>query len=265
MNTQSFNPLGKLIVLIVKTVLGLSLVLFFLVGIPLIIDWLYDFPEPLIYTEWGPSELLNYYGTILGTTVTVLTFYLGIRNEFRKKRKDEISQRQLDVIVKINSAYDEMIKNSLPSRLILFHHSIKVDYVRDRAWFVDVYKRSQDVLAEAYESIVNCGLLIDSLFVVGLDRDPMIEFQKQIASNYKKVKKKNEELLAIYKVHSDKDEKQREQEYVELFNTIGEYVDIFCKYAEDLILIKRKATAYLMGLKNSTIEDKEAEIYKVLP
>ena len=84
MNSEIIRLLLKFIVILVKVVLGLLLVLFFVVGVPLIIDWLYDFPEPLIYTEWGPSELLDYYGTLLGTAVTVLTFYFGIRNEFRK-------------------------------------------------------------------------------------------------------------------------------------------------------------------------------------
>lgn len=254
MNTQSFKSLGKLILLIVKIVLCLIIVLFFVAGVPLIINWLYDFREPLIYTEWGPSELLEYYGNLLGTAVTVFTFYFGIRNEFRKTRKEIVNQRQLEVIERLIGLCDELMSKALPERLMMFHSSIKADPVKDRMWVCDLYRKGVQILDEANIGINRFGTSLDTLNVVGLNTEALVDYQKQLISIHLDAKKKHEELMDVYAVYADKDENQRKAEFSELLKTINEYLKIFGDYDKEFIRVKRLATIHLFGLKNNTIE-----------
>ena len=253
MNSEIIRLLLKFIVILVKVVLGLLLVLFFVVGVPLIIDWLYDFPEPLIYTEWGPSELLDYYGTLLGTAVTVLTFYFGIRNEFRKNRKETIKQRQIEVIDRLIGLCDELKRKALPGRFLLFHQISKAAVVKDKVWVFDLFQKAIPILDEAHSSINNFGTSLDALNIVGLDKETLSNYQAQMMVIHKETKKKHEELMSLYRGYADKDEEQREAEFPKLLETVNEYLKIFAKSQDNLVQIQRQAVACLLSFKNESI------------
>lgn len=58
-------------------------VTFFIIGVPIIINELYKTNKGYI-TLWGASELLSYYGTILGAIATIIAVFFTIR--FTKKQ-----------------------------------------------------------------------------------------------------------------------------------------------------------------------------------
>ena len=63
------------------TVLG---TLFFVIGIPLIINASYQCDTTIIITQWGAEDVLNYYGAVLGSFVTIAG--LAITIWFTKKQ-----------------------------------------------------------------------------------------------------------------------------------------------------------------------------------
>src|SRR5699024_10680981 len=60
-----------------KKVIFVIVILFLIVGIPLIINELYKVNSGYI-TMWGASEVLSYYGTILGAGATIIAVYFTI-------------------------------------------------------------------------------------------------------------------------------------------------------------------------------------------
>ncbi len=57
---------------------SLFVVVILVIGVPLIINWCYSCNNPIIYTKWDASDVLSYYGSVLGALVAAATFAIGV-------------------------------------------------------------------------------------------------------------------------------------------------------------------------------------------
>ena len=68
---------------IIRIILAVALLLFLIIGVPIAINECYEANCGYLKV-WSKSDILNYYGIILGSTVTVAVFVITVR--FTKKR-----------------------------------------------------------------------------------------------------------------------------------------------------------------------------------
>lgn len=96
--------------------LGIMLVLFLTVGVPLLINWLYSLP-PMVQTHWSAADVLTYYGTLLGAAVGILTLYFTIRDGLLKFRIDYHLQHQMKMWQDIDEMFQQCLSDIHPSKL----------------------------------------------------------------------------------------------------------------------------------------------------
>lgn len=86
------------------------------VGVPFLINWLYSLP-PVIYTHWSASDVLAYYGTLLGTAAGILTLYFTIRDGLWKFRTDYRLQFEMKMWQDIDEMFQQCLSEIHPSKL----------------------------------------------------------------------------------------------------------------------------------------------------
>lgn len=93
-----------------------SVIIGLIFAVPLAINWCY-YLHPIIYTKWGAADVLNFYGSLLGTTVAAITFVLTIRFTLMQiKHEQEIRcERELwqNIEQSIDMCLDEMHPKAL--------------------------------------------------------------------------------------------------------------------------------------------------------
>ncbi len=89
----------------------ITTLLFLLIGVPIIINELYKYPGGY-YTLWNPSDVLQFYGSVLGAVGTAVAIYISL---FLAKRtaQAEIEKERLNNQYMILSATVLKIKNAL--------------------------------------------------------------------------------------------------------------------------------------------------------
>ncbi len=111
----------------ITKVLFAMVLLFLIIGVPFIINESYKADKGYI-TLWGASEVLSYYGTILGAVATILTVIYTIK--FTRKQIDyeyTISQEKLKW-EKVDNLLQEHFKKIMPTEIIkIFSSSEKVN------------------------------------------------------------------------------------------------------------------------------------------
>ena len=82
----------------------LAVIIFLSLGIagPYAIDKAYDWPCKIFFTSWESSDVLAYYGTLLGASATIFAVILTIRfanknNQDNKKHTEKINNRSIGV------------------------------------------------------------------------------------------------------------------------------------------------------------------------
>ena len=74
------------------SLLVLAIALFAILG-PLVINWCYQRDTVIITTEWEAADVLSYYGTLLGATVTILTLVYTISFTRKQIQREHFLER----------------------------------------------------------------------------------------------------------------------------------------------------------------------------
>lgn len=90
--------------------------LFLTVGVPIIINELYK--RPGYVTMWSAADMLNYYGTILGTVVTVGTLVVTILFTRLQIRRESYLKEEKEKWRTVEKLFDTIIENINPLSLL---------------------------------------------------------------------------------------------------------------------------------------------------
>ena len=161
--------LRYLIIAIVSALLG-----------PLAINWLYQVEKPLIITEWGAVELLDYYGTILSAIISVLVILITITNEHEKiaiERREEKKrieeQRHYDNILEILDKVSDSIMESLlhlnPHHMYRVYYGYSIAYKCNSKWLLDLNNDGDKYLDRVDWLVNEYKRRIDGLSCYGVD------------------------------------------------------------------------------------------------
>ena len=108
--------------------------LLIIVGIPILINELYKLNNGYI-TEWGASDVLSYYGTILGAIGTIV---LGVIAIYQTKKANSISERLLQIEeahlspkIDLRAITNEKLKGYDRTNLICCHIPNIMTYITD--------------------------------------------------------------------------------------------------------------------------------------
>ena len=98
---------------IALTIVGL---LILVVGVPLGINASYQCGTVIIATQWGAEDMLNYYGAILGSSVTLAGLAITIRFTMRQIQRDSYLKTESDKWAKTEAVVVNILDeiNSLP-------------------------------------------------------------------------------------------------------------------------------------------------------
>lgn len=114
-NKKGIRMSKKDVFLIIVVVLGLTFLL--TIGIPLLINLSYTLPITLIKTEWGAPELLDYYGTLLGVAVTVLTFAITVHLTLEQIRHQQNYEQKIKLWQETEDSIDQCLDAVHPMKL----------------------------------------------------------------------------------------------------------------------------------------------------
>lgn len=98
---------------IIFSIIAAVVALFFVIGVPFIINELYKTGNGYI-TLWGAADVLAYYGTILGAVATILAVVLTIRFTKRQIQRENFLQRETDKWVKIEAVFADILNQLNP-------------------------------------------------------------------------------------------------------------------------------------------------------
>jgi len=74
-----------------KESIYIAIVIVASVAVPFLINYAYGTCRPIIFTDWGATDALSYWGSVLGGLATLFAVYLAITAEKRKERYQEVS------------------------------------------------------------------------------------------------------------------------------------------------------------------------------
>lgn len=110
----------------IKNVLLAIVICFLIVGVPFIINELYKIDKGYI-TLWGASEVLSYYGTILGATATILAVIFTIQFTKRQSRYEYYILQEKLKWEKVDDLLQEHFKKIMSTEIIqLYSMSEKI-------------------------------------------------------------------------------------------------------------------------------------------
>lgn len=104
-----------------KILLYVLITLFAIVGIPIVINELYKIDNGYI-TLWGASEMLSYYGTILGAGATILAVILTIRFTRQQINHEYFISKEKLKWEKIDNLFQEHFKKIMPTEIIQIYY-----------------------------------------------------------------------------------------------------------------------------------------------
>lgn len=100
-----------------KIVLLVIIILFLIVGVPLIINELYKVDKGYV-TLWGAAEVLSYYGTILGASATLLAVLFTIKFTRRQISYNYIISQETLKWKKVEELIQNHFKLIMPTEII---------------------------------------------------------------------------------------------------------------------------------------------------
>lgn len=100
---------------IVETVL---IVIFFMVGVPIIINEAYKTNSGYL-TLWNAADVLSYYGTIVGAIATIISLAITISFTQKQIHRDSYLKREYEKWSRIESVFSGAINNINPMRPII--------------------------------------------------------------------------------------------------------------------------------------------------
>lgn len=97
-------------------IIALAILLFvvFVIGVPLGINACYQCDTVIITTQWGASDVLSYYGTLLGAVTTVAALAVTIAFTKKQIQHDRFLERNYTKWEKIESTATKIILNISP-------------------------------------------------------------------------------------------------------------------------------------------------------
>ena len=98
---------------IVKAVLAVLIILFFIVGIPIVINECYK-ANCGYSTAWDASAMLGYYGVILGAIITVVTLVATITFTKKQIQRESFLKAESEKWSKLKSIFLEILSNINP-------------------------------------------------------------------------------------------------------------------------------------------------------
>lgn len=102
-----------MIVKITKIVIAIMAAIFFIVGIPLIINECYKANCGYI-TVWDGADVLGYYGTLLGAAIAVLTLVVTIVFTKKQIQRDGYLRAETEKLSKLESIFLEILDSINP-------------------------------------------------------------------------------------------------------------------------------------------------------
>lgn len=162
---------------------------------PIVIHLSYRVEDPIMITDWDAVDLLDYYGTILGSVISVLVIWITIANEHEKiaiERRDEKQrieeQRHYDNIMGILDKVSDSIMESLlhlkPNRLYNIFYGYSVSYRNDYKWWFDLRDECDKYLDRADWLVNEYKRRIDELSCYGIDEPKLEEIYNQLLELY---------------------------------------------------------------------------------
>lgn len=98
---------------IIFGIIALVVALFFVIGIPFIINELYKTGNGYI-TMWGAEDVLAYYEAILGAVATVLAVVFTIRFTKKQIQRENYLQREVEKWAKIEAVFADILNQLNP-------------------------------------------------------------------------------------------------------------------------------------------------------
>lgn len=92
-------------------------VLFFVIGIPIIINELYK-REGWYSTVWTGADVLAYYGTLLGAVATIVALIVTIRTTHKQVQSERMYQLELEKWHNLEKSIDNMLVEMHPLRYL---------------------------------------------------------------------------------------------------------------------------------------------------
>ena len=189
-----------------KKVIFVIVILFLIVGIPLIINELYKVNSGYI-TMWGASEVLSYYGTILGAGATIIAVYFTIHFTQKQICYETKVQQEKQKWEQVDKLLRDHFKLAMPTEIMKIYSFF--DYQSNPNTYIEKIrlrtveiKTSLDWIKtyldpEEYENILN---LIDEILIFD---DSICDICSKVTEclhqfNINEVYQKNKDLLEKY-------------------------------------------------------------------
>ena len=111
---------------IIKIIIFIIVLCFVVFGIPIIINEFYKADNGYI-TMWDASAMLGYYGSILGTSITVITLVATISFTKKQIKRESYLKTENEKWYKLNSVFSEILQNINP--IIVFKDVIDNGFI----------------------------------------------------------------------------------------------------------------------------------------
>ena len=100
-----------------KVILSIIVAIFLIVGIPIIINECYKANCGYI-TVWDGSDLLGYYGSILGAFIAVITLFITIRFTKKQLQRENFLKTESEKWERLKSVFLQTLNNINPMRIL---------------------------------------------------------------------------------------------------------------------------------------------------
>lgn len=97
----------------ILTVIGIAIAAF---GVPFLINGAYNTGSHRIVTDWGATDVLTYWGSVLGGLATLLAIWINIRYEKRKERYYVLSNLLFDALDNLDANHVLSLKKCIEEK-----------------------------------------------------------------------------------------------------------------------------------------------------
>lgn len=254
---------------IVKISMLVLVILFFVFGIPIIINECYkvDCGYP---TKWDASAMLGYYGAILGAIITIITLVTTIAFTKKQIQRESFLKKESEKWYKLKTNFLEILKNINP--ILILKDVMENGFINPTKAIHSL--QSYQIICQTSTDLLNAHLsmddfpkvehLIDSIAEIAEEFVNISSEEIKLYSDFRLLQSKDSsyQMLHIEEAHPgtfSKENLAANQEIIEKLKTIsGEEINSKVKYynSEFIKVYKSKYRKLLQNI-GATFEELE--------